>query len=521
MNMKIRNVAVCLIACLSTVVCCGTQAQSTPAPPSSDSTATQPPRPKIGLVLSGGGARGAAHIGVLKVLEELRVPVDVIAGTSMGSIVGAAYATGMTVPQMQKAIASITTQKSFQRPAAAAGRDDAAQGRRSAAVLRARAALTRDGLQLPKGVVTGIALEGELRKLVQVTNVRSFDDLPIPFRAIATDIGTGEMVVLKEGSVVQAIRASMSVPGAVAPAEIGNRQLVDGGLVRNLPVDIARSMGAEIIIAVNLGTPLLRPDQITSVLSVSLQMINILTEQNVNRSLAEITAKDILILPELGDYSAADFDNLVKTVPIGEAAARKVADRLRALSLPPEQYAAVRARQAAPATVAALTVEAIKVEGTHFISDAIVLQSMQTRVGEPLNRDTIDLDMRRIFGRGDFETVNYTMQEIDGKRTLVVLVKEKPWRNYVRFGLELEAALGDQANFNVLASHRLKYLNSFGGEWRNDAILGSDVLLSTELYQPLSARQYFFVAPYLRYSITNSICLRVSCSLPSTAIRPL
>ena len=280
-------------------------------------------------------------------------------------------------------------------------------------------------------------------------------------------------------------------------------------------------MGAEIIIAVNLGTPLLKPEQITSVLSVSLQMINILTEQNVNRSLAEMTARDILILPELGDYSAADFDNLVKTVPIGEAAARKVADRLRALSLPPEQYAAVRARQAVAATVAALTVEAIKVEGTHFVSDAIVLQSMQTRVGEPLDRDTIDLDMRRIFGRGDFETVNYTMQEIDGKRTLVVLVKEKPWRNYVRFGLELEAALGDQANFNLLASHRLKYLNSFGGEWRNDVILGSDVLLSTELYQPLSARQYFFVAPTCDIRSTNSICMRVSCGLPSTAIRPL
>ena len=321
----------------------------------------------------------------------------------MGSIVGAAYATGMTVPQMQKAIASITTQSLFndQPP-----RQDETMRRKDDDLLPyfvPELPLTRDGLQLPKGVVTGIALEGELRKLVQITNVRSFDDLPIPFRAIATDIGTGEMVVLKEGSVVAAIRASMSVPGAVAPAEVGNRQLVDGGLVRNLPVDIARSMGAEIIIAVNLGTPLLRPDQITSVLSVSLQMINILTEQNVNRSLAEITARDILILPELGDYSAADFDNLVKTVPIGEAAARKVVDRLRALSLPPEQYAAVRARQAAPATVAALTVDAIKVEGTYFISDAIVLQSMQTRVGEPLNRDTIDLDMRRIFGRGDFE----------------------------------------------------------------------------------------------------------------------
>ena len=146
-------------------------------------------------------------------------------------------------------------------------------------------------------------------------------------------------------------------------------------------------------------------------------------------------------------------------------------------------------------------IDAIKVEGTRGVSEAVVLQAMETRVGQPLERDTIDLDMRRIFGRGDFETVNYTVQEIDGKRTLIVLVKEKPERNYVRFGLELEAALGDQADFNLLASHRMKWLNSFGGEWRNDVILGRDVLLSTELYQPLSARQYLFVAPNLRYSI--------------------
>jgi NTE family protein len=458
-------------------------------------------RPKIGLVLSGGGARGAAHIGVIKVLEELRVPIDVIAGTSMGSIVGAAYATGMTVPEMEKAITLITTDSLFtDRPP----RQDQSM-RRKDDDLRPyfvpELAVSRDGVLLPKGVITGVALEGELRKLVQITNVRSFDELPIPFRAIATDIGTGEMVVLNEGSVVQAIRASMSVPGAVAPVETGRRQLVDGGLVRNLPVDIARAMGADIIIAVNLGTPLLKPEQITSVLSVSLQMINILTEQNVSRSLAELKSQDILILPELGDYSAGDFDNLSKTVPIGEAAARKIADRLRALSLPPEQYAAVRARQVAPAATGALAIDAIKVEGTRGVSEAAVLQAMETRIGQPLDRDTIDLDMRRIFGRGDFETVNYAVQEIDGKRTLVVLVKEKPERNYVRFGLELEAALGDQADFNLLASHRMKWLNSFGGEWRNDVILGRDVLVSTALYQPLSPRQYLFVAPHLRFAI--------------------
>jgi NTE family protein len=458
-------------------------------------------RPKIGLVLSGGGARGAAHIGVLKVLEELRVPVDVIAGTSMGSIVGAAYATGMTVEEMEKAIALITTQALFtDRPP----RQDQTMRVKEDDLLPfivPELGVTADGIQLPKGIVTGVALEGELRKLVQIANVRSFDDLPIPLRAIATDIGSGAMVVLKEGSVVQAIRASMSVPGAVAPVEIDKRLLVDGGLVRNLPVDIARAMGADVVIAVNLGTPLLRPDQITSVLSVTFQMINILTEQNVNRSLAELKPQDVLIVPELGDYSSADFDNLTKTVPIGEAAARKVADRLRALALPPEQYAALRKRQAAPSSTGTIVVDAIRVEGTQRVNPEVVLQVMQTRVGAQLERETIDLDMRRIYGRGDFSGVNYTVEEKDGRNTLVVLVRERPEQHYVRFGLELEAALGRQAAFNFFASHRMKWLNAFGGEWRNDIVLGRDVLLQTELYQPLSARQYLFVSPRLSYSV--------------------
>jgi NTE family protein len=291
------------------------------------------------------------------------------------------------------------------------------------------------------------------------------------------------------------------VPGAVAPVERGKRQLVDGGLVRNLPVDIARSMGADIIIAVNLGTPLLRPDEITSVLSVTLQMINILTEQNVGRSLKELRAGDVLIVPELGNFSSADFDNLMTTVPIGEEAAWRVADRLRALSLPSEQYAALRSKQAAPTASTPVIVEAIKVDGTARVSPVVVLQSLRTQVGDPIERDKIDLDMRRVYGRGDFENVNYTVEEIDGKQTLVVLVKEKPERHYFRFGLELDADLGKDANFNLYASHRAKWLNSWGAEWRNDLVLGTNVLLRTEFYQPLGPRQYFFVAPQLRYAI--------------------
>ena len=487
------------------LVATGTSAQpASPSQPGATPASTSPAkqRPKIGLVLSGGGARGAAHIGVLKVLEELRVPVDVIAGTSMGSIVGAAYATGLSIPEMEEAVGKITTRDLFTDKPPRADQTIRQKSDDLSPFVIPELGIGKDGVALPKGIVTGVALEGELRKLVQITNVRSFDELPIPFRAIATDIGTGEMVVLKEGSVVQAIRASMSVPGAVAPVTIGKRQLVDGGLTNNLPIDIARSMGAEVIIAVNLGTPLLKPEEITSVLSVTFQMINILTEQNVNRSLKELRPEDILIIPELGNFSSSDFDNLNKTVPIGEAAALKVSDRLRALSLPPEQYAELRKRQSAPSASDPVVIQAIRVEGTERVSPEVVLQALRSEPGKPLDRDTIDLDMRRVYGRGYFENVNYTVEDGDGKATLVVLVKEKPERDFFRFGLELDANLGKQADFNLYASHRRKWMNAWGGEWRNDVVLGTDVLLATEFYQPLGPRQYFFVSPQLLYSIT-------------------
>jgi NTE family protein len=502
MTLPAYRLATAALFLATAALSCDATAQVGASPaPIPESKRAEGARPRIGLVLSGGGARGAAHIGVLKVLEELRVPVDVIAGTSMGSIVGASYATGMSVHDMETAIKAISVDKLFTDKPPRADQTMRQKTDDEAPYLVPELGVGKDGIVLPKGLVTGVALEGELRKLVQVGNARSFDELPIPFRAIATDIGTGEMVVLKSGSVVAAIRASMSVPGAVAPVTIGKRQLVDGGLVRNLPVDIARSMGADVVIAVNLGTPLLRPDEITSVFSVSMQMINILTEQNVSRSLKELTPRDVLIVPELGDFSSADFDNLIKTVPIGEAAAWKLADQLRRYSLPSEEYAVLRKRQSSPAEPGAVMVEAIRVEGTLRVSPEVVLQSLQTQVGKALDRDTIDLDMRRVYGRGDFENVNYAIDDIDGRQTLVVLVKEKPERDYFRFGLELDADLGRQSNFNVHASYRSKWLNIWGAEWRSDLVLGTDVLLATEFYQPLWPRQYFFVVPRVQYSI--------------------
>ena len=304
------------------------------------------------------------------------------------------------------------------------------------------------------------------------------------------------MTVLKSGDLATAMRASMSVPGAIAPVQIDGKMLVDGGLTRNLPVDVARAMGADIVIAVNLGTPLLKRDQITSALSVAAQMLNILTEQNVQASLASLKPQDVLILPELGDFSAGDFDNMPSTIPIGEAAARKVADQLRALQpaagavcgAPPEA-GAQRGAGHAP-------VDEIRVEGLERVNEQVVIQSMETREGEPLDIGTLDLDMRRIYGRGDFEHVSYSLIDEPDHRILAVEAVEKAWGpTYVRFGLSLSSDFRGDNAFNLLASIRRTWLNRLGGEWRADVQLGNDGLLFTEFYQPLVPNQYFFIAP--------------------------
>ena len=453
-------------------------------------------RPRIGLVLSGGGARGAAHIGVLKVLEELRVPVDVIAGTSMGSIVGGSYASGQTVANMTRDVARIKTEMLAKDQPPRAEISTHLKQEDWLDFIGPQFGYREGSLLLPKGAITGVALEAVLRELSLAKGAWDFDKLPIPFRAVATDVVSGQMTVLKSGDLATAMRASMSVPGAIAPVSIGDKLLVDGGLTRNLPVDVARAMGAEVVIAVNLGTPLLRRDQITSALSVSLQMINILTEQNVGASLASLQPRDVLILPELGDYSAGDFDNMPSTIPIGEAAARKVAEQLERYSLPPEQYAAHRAQQVRSVAQDTRKVDEIRVEGLERVNEEVVVQSMETTVGSPLDVATLDLDMRRIYGRGDFEHVSYQLIDEPDRRILAVQAVEKSWGpTYVRFGLSLSSDFRGDNAFNLLASMRRTWLNKLGGEWRADVQLGNDGMLFTEFYQPLTPNQYFFIAP--------------------------
>ena len=452
-------------------------------------------------MLSGGGARGAAHIGVLKVLEKYRVPIDCIAGTSMGALVGAAYASGMSIAEMDEITGAITTELLFkERPP----REELSMQRKAedyTLLFGPEIGLVGTSLKFPKGVVTGVQLETVLRKLSKVKGYQKFDNLAIPFRAVATDLVTGKAVIFKEGELANVMRASMSVPGAIAPAELNGMILVDGMLTENLPVQTARAMGADVIIAVNVGTPLLTRDQLDSIFGVAGQMVSILTEQNVQASLALLKPTDILISPELGKYTTADFDALAKIALVGEPAAENVAAQLEKLSLPPSQYAALRQRQTVAQAPDLKPVDEIRFDNLKRVNPETLQAYMETTKDKPIDQEVLDRDLRRIYGLGDFEHINYSLIDEPGKRVLAVEAIEKTWGpDYVRFGLGLSSDFSSQSSyFNLAASYRKTWINSLGASWRTGVQFGYNNALVSEFYQPLNPEGTYFVAPNVSF----------------------
>jgi NTE family protein len=473
--------------------------------PHAASLAQQPPEakppaaaPRIGLALSGGGARGAAHIGVLKVLEELRVPVHCVAGTSFGAIVGGTFASGMSPRRLEEIVRTINWDDVFidQPP-----REEISIRRKAddyKTLFAPEYGFRNWGLVFPKGLVAGVAIENFLRKLTApAAGIDDFGKLPIPFRAVAADIETGEEVVLARGNVAQAMRASMAIPGVIAPVTIDGRLLVDGGIANNLPIDVVRKLcTADVVIAVNIGTPPLRRDEITSALSISAQLLSFLGKASVDRQLASLTPRDVLIAPELGTISSGSFERTPEAVDIGEAAARAMAQALRRYSLPPEAYAALRAGQIREHHMLG-KVDEIRFRGLNRTNEEVLRALVRSSPGRELTDDEIGADLRRIYGRGDFESVDYRIVAEDGRRVLEIHPQEKSWGpNYLRFGLGLITDFRGDAIYNAMVSHRSTWLNRLGAEWLTELTMGTNSRLATEFYQPLEERGRWFVAPY-------------------------
>jgi len=407
--------------------------------------------PRIGLVLSGGGARGLAHVGVLKVLEELRVPVSCVTGTSMGAIVGGAYAAGSTAAGLEEFVRKADWDDVFRDRPPRAEISTRRKIDEYKTLFAPEYGVTKQGVVLPKGVIAGVAIHSFFRQITQqAVEIGDFDKLPIPYRAVAADIETGEAVVLSHGSLARAMRASMSVPGALAPVEIDGRLLVDGGIANNLPITEARKLCGDVIIAVNISTPALKREEISSALTVGGQLINFLGKVNVERQLASLTPRDVLIAPELGDISAASFERADDAMRIGEQAARALAASLSRYSLPPEQYAALRKRQISERKPIGV-VDEIRFEGLQRTNPEVLRSVLESKPGEPLTEEKVSGDLRRIYGRGDFESVDYYIQSESGRRVMVIQPREKEWGpDYLRFGLGIATDFQGENFFNIL-----------------------------------------------------------------------
>jgi NTE family protein len=435
---------------------------------------------------------------VLRVLREARIPVDLVAATSMGAIVGGSYAAGLTPEQMQKTVLEVDWDNLF------AGRPPRQElhwrrklddGRN---LSKFEFGIGRDGLSLPSGAVGGQELEQLLRRLTAgVQDVNDLRRLPIPFVAMATDLETGAEVELRDAPLSQAMRASMSIPGAFAPVSHEGRLLVDGGLVANLPVQAARRMGADIVIAVNVGTPLAPRRALGTAFGVAQQMLNILTEKNVEASKRELRAADVLIEPDFGKMTLVDFSKAAQIIALGEHATRAALARLRPLAAAPQDYAAFEARRTirsgkeAPVRVAQVQVEGLERTNPETVKAQIDLPGDRYVSAEQI-RDTV----RQVNAEQKFERVDYRLDTVGDSRVLAVQPVEKPWGPHtLRLGGLASTNFRDEHTFNLLAAHTLTDVNAWGGEWRNQVQLGNASLLSSDLYQPLGAGSRWFLLP--------------------------
>ncbi len=459
-------------------------------------------RPRLGLVLAGGGAKGGAHVGVLKVLEEMRVPIDCIAGTSMGALVGGGYASGIPAAELEIFVTTINW-----------GKVVGSQGRRDLEPIEQKRAgatysnefefgITSDGLTLPGGLVNTSNIEDLLRSYVATARLQDqFDKLPIPFRAVATDMVTGRMVVLKDGDLATAMRASMAIPGAFAPVVIDPWILNDGGLVRNIPIDVARDLCADRVIVVNLVEPDIDPKRLRSATQLLSRTMDVMIEANETLQLQTIRPGDVRIDVAMGDITTADFERVPDTIPLGEAATRAKAAELAVFAVPEAQYTAWRQRVTQSQQFEARLAD-VRFEGLERVNPQFLASREGLKPGELADATKISSEAQRMAALQEFDSVGYRLDGDPANPTLTWLPREKNWGpDYLKADLGLYTSADGDLTFTLYGRHTRTWVNPLGAEWRNELQFGGDSLVATSFYQPLDVSHRFFIEPRAAYSI--------------------
>jgi NTE family protein len=464
-----------------------------------------PPKgePKLVLVLSGGGARGIAHIGVIRVLEELHIAPDLIVGTSMGSIIGGLYAAGWSPDEMEEIIRVIDWEKIFTDRVER--KDHSFRRKQDDRPVMIQGRLHFEDLKptMPSGVISGQRLELALRIIEALSaTATDFDQLPIPYRAVAADIATGEAAVISSGSLATAMRASMSVPGALPPVTIDGRDLVDGGITANLPVGIAQDLGAHRIIAIDISSPLLEEggEHFETFMSVYTHLNSLLTVRNRERDAALLQPDDILIVPDLGDISFVSFDRVEDAVAIGEEAARLQIEELRKFGASDERWAAFDGRARAQG-LAPLEIDRIRLENTSRVDDRLVRKALTMDPPQTFDYKELGVDLLGLYNNRYFGVIGFQINEVEEDiHELVIQTPPPPHgRGSLQFGVGLLDDFDGGSTYHLQARHQYLPANRRGGEWETLVQLGTVAGASTDFYQPLDWGMNWFVQPSLAY----------------------
>lgn len=466
-------------------------------------------RIRVGLALSGGGARGGAHVGVLKALEELDVPIHCIAGTSMGAIIGGFYAAGYSPEEIEQIMSGMDWSRALSDSPERGDRSMRKKEVEAEFLIPYRLGYNNGRFQAALGAIQGQHLDQVFQRILQpAAPAYAFDALPIPFRAVATDLVTGEAVVLSSGSLADALRASMSVPGVFAPVRIDGRILVDGGMSNNLPVSVVREMGADLVIAVDISSQLLEEDQLTSVLSVTEQLTNFLTRRATQQQIGLLGPADVLIVPPLGDFSAANFEDAAEIVPLGYQATMEQRSVLAAMSARAWDAGAVAGGGLAADArdqSGAYRVSFVDIDNDSVLNDEIIRSRLAVRPGQYLDLDALERSVDRIYSLDVFESVTYDLVENNaGERGVLISAVARKWGpNYLQFGLELSNDFSGNSDFKIGAGYTRNALNPLGGELRVIGSMGREDELRFDFYQPVDLGAHWFLNPQLDWKRRN------------------
>ena len=457
-------------------------------------------RPKVVLVLSGGGARGAAHVGVIRVLEEYHVPVDMIVGTSMGSIVGGLYASGWSIEEIEQKMTTIDWGGVFVDTLPRKYRTFRRKSDDARFLIPIKMRFKNWKPYLPPAVLGGQSMELLFKGLeMDATGERDFDKFPIPYRAVASNFATGECVVLDHGSLSDSMRASMSLPGLFPPVEIDGHPLADGGMAANFPVRVAKGLGAEVVIGVDISTPLRGKAELGNILTRLDQVTGLLTNKNKAEDMAAVTDADVIMVPELGEITAGDFDLAPQAIEAGVEAARAQEARLRALSVSDAEWDAYKARLVRR-PVSDLVVDEVKIVNTAPLADELVAHRIKVPIGEPLDQAKLSAQLLRLYSLDAFGPIRHNLVRENGRNVLTIETPPKPYsRNSLQFGFNLEDNFQGDSAFNLSVSHLFNPMNRRGGEWRNLIQIGENELISSEFYQPFDVGMKWFVMPEVEF----------------------